>query len=143
MNDYALHLFVAQTFIGTLAFDPASETFSLAYAREWVNSPHRFALSPHLPLSGGATSGAIHRFIENLLPEGRALDVVSVHANITKNNIFGFIRYLGRETAGALSLLPIGQTPQALAPQRREVTREELQQRIDARNQVSSANLTG
>lgn len=136
MNDYTLHLFDAQTFVGTLTFDTASDAFSLDYDPEWVTSQHGYALSPHLPLAGVATSGAIRRFIENLLPEGRALDVASVYANITKNNIFGLIRHLGRETAGALSFLPIGQTTQALAPQRREVTREELQQRIDTRNQV-------
>lgn len=136
MNDYALHLFVGQTFVGALAFDPESEAFSMEYAPAWVKSPHGFALSPHLPLSGGATSGATRRFIENLLPEGRALDVASTHSNISKNNIFGLIRHLGRETAGALSFLPAGQTPQALAPQRREVTPEELQQRINTRNQV-------
>jgi len=136
MNDYALHLFVAQTFVGALAFDPETEAFSFDYDPAWVKSPHGFALSPHLPLAGAAASGAIRRFIENLLPEGRALDVASRHSNITKNNIFGLIRHLGRETAGALSFLPVGQTPQALAPQRREVSREELQQRIDSRNQV-------
>jgi serine/threonine-protein kinase HipA len=136
MNDYVLHLFVGQTFVGALVFDPESEAFSFDYAPEWVSKPNGFALSPHLPLTGGATSGAIRRFIENLLPEGRALDVASRHSNITKNNIFGLIRHLGRETAGALSFLPVGQTPQALPPERREVTRAELQQRIDTRNQV-------
>ena len=136
MNDYALHLFAGQTLVGMLTFDPRSDTYSLIYAPEWAKNLRGFALSPHLPLAGGATSGAIRRFIENLLPEGRALDVASRYSNITKNNIFGLIRHLGRETAGALSFLPVGQTPQALAPQRREVTRDELQQRIDARNQV-------
>ena len=136
MNNYALHLFVAQDLVGTLTFDPVAETFSFDYAAQWVHSRNGFALSPHLPLMGGATSGAIRRFIENLLPEGRALDVASVYSNITKNNIFGLIRFLGRETAGALTFLPFGQTPQALSPQRREVTLKELQQRIDSRNQV-------
>lgn len=136
MNDYALHLFVGQAFVGALAFDPVSEAFSFEYAPDWVSSKDGFALSPHLQLAGGATSGAIRRFIENLLPEGRALDVASVHSNITKNNIFGLIRHLGRETAGALSFLPVGQLPVTLAPALREVTRTELQQRIDTRNQV-------
>ena len=136
MNNYALHLFVAQDLVGTLTFDPVAETFSFDYAAQWVHSRNGFALSPHLPLMGGATSGAIRRFIENLLPEGRALDVASVYSNITKNNIFGLIRFLGRDTAGALTFLPFGQEPQALAPQRREVTLKELQQRIDSRNEV-------
>lgn len=136
MTDYTLHLYAGESLVGALAFDPAAETFSLEYAPEWAKSPQGFALSPHLPLSGGASSASLRRFIENMLPEGRALDVASTHSNIQKNNIFGLIRQLGRETAGALSFLPSGQTPQMQEPLRRLVSPEELQMRIDTRNQV-------
>jgi serine/threonine-protein kinase HipA len=136
MDDYCLHIFDGQAWVGTLAFDPQAAEFSLAYAPEWVKSAKGYALSPHLPLNGGASSGAIRRFIENLLPEGRALDVASVYSNIQKNNIFALIRYLGKEVAGALSFLPAGQTPQTLAPGKRPVPLEELQERITTRQQV-------
>lgn len=136
MDDYSLQMYAGQALVGTMAFDPQSESFSLADAPEWIKNPKGFPLSPHLPLSGGASSGAIRRFIENLLPEGRALDVASAHSNILKNNIFGLIRYLGKETAGALSFLPFGATPQTLEARRRQVPFEELQARIDTRNQV-------
>lgn len=136
MDDYSLQVYARQALVGALAFEPQSESFSLAYAADWVNSPRGYPLSPHLPLSGVAASGAIRRFIENLLPEGRALDVASAHSNIQKNNVFGLIRYLGKETAGALSFLPFGQTPQTLETRRREVPLEELQARISNRNQV-------
>lgn len=136
VNEYALDLFVGQTPVARLAFHPAQDTFSLAYSPSWVADRHGYALSPHLPLDGKATSLSIRRFLENLLPEGRALDVASVHSNIQKNNIFGLIRYLGNETTGAVTFLPAGQTPQALRPQCRELMHSELQERIKRRNEL-------
>jgi serine/threonine-protein kinase HipA len=50
-----------------------------------------------------AASSTIRRFVENLLPEGRALDIVSTTHQVSKNNVYGLIRELGQETAGALS----------------------------------------
>lgn len=81
-----------------------------------------------IPLDGETPHVAIRRYIDNLLPEGRALDVVSSFTNIQKTHLFGLIRVLGRETAGALSFLPAGQLPQTLNPERRRVGTVELQQ---------------
>lgn len=89
-----------------------------------------------MPFGAQANSHTIRRFLENLLPEGRALDVASSHTNIQKNNIFGLIRHLGKETTGALVFLPAGQMPKAHMPSAREVTLVELQERIEQRNQV-------
>ena len=86
-NEYALDLFVGPAFVARLEFHPESDTFSLTYSPTWAADRRGYALSPPLPLDGKATSSSIRRFLENLLPEGRALDVASVHSNIQKNNI--------------------------------------------------------
>jgi serine/threonine-protein kinase HipA len=135
-SDYALDLFVGLAFVARLAFHPQQDTFSLAYSPTWASDRRGYALSPHLPLDGEASSSSIRRFLENLLPEGRALDVASAHSNIQKNNIFGLVRHLGRETTGAVTFLPANQTPQALEPQFRELMHSELQERIWRRNNV-------
>jgi serine/threonine-protein kinase HipA len=135
-NEYALDLFVGQAFVARLMFHPEQDTFSLTYSPTWAADRRGYALSPHLPLDGKASSSSIRRFLENLLPEGRALDVASVHSNIQKNNIFGLIRYLGKETTGAVTFLPAGQTPPTLEPRFRELMHSELQERIKRRNEV-------
>lgn len=135
-NEYALDLFVGQAFVARLEFHPEQDAFSLTYSPPWAADRRGYALSPHLPLDGTASSSSIRRFLENLLPEGRALDVASVHSNIQKNNIFGLIRHLGQETTGAITFLPTGRTPQALEPQFRELMYSELQERIELRNSV-------
>lgn len=131
--------------VGALSYQPDTEAFKLTYEPAWVGSRTGYALSPHLPLHGPSSSAAIRRFLENLLPEGRALDVASRYSNIQKNNIFGLIRYLGQESAGALTFLPAGQTPQIpqtpkslkeSEPGPREITPAELQHRIERRNEL-------
>lgn len=134
--DYALDIYANDRLVARVGFDTASESFQLEYARSWIEAANSYPISPHLSFGQPAGSHTIRRFLENLLPEGRALDVASVHSNIQKNNIFGLIRSLGKETTGSLSFLPAGQQPKELAASAREVSLSELQERIDQRNQV-------
>ncbi|MBC7379462.1 MAG: HipA domain-containing protein [Burkholderiaceae bacterium] len=136
MSAYTLRIFDGSAVVGTLVWDRESDAFSLSYASKWVASKAAYPLSPHLPFSGQASTSTVRRFIENLLPEGRALDVASTHSNIQKNNVFGLIRLLGKETAGALSFLPEGELPGQMQPVLRDITAAELQERIDACNEI-------
>lgn len=132
----SLNVFCADQAVGRLDFDTAADRIDFQYRPQWLAHKNRFQLSPHLPFKGEISSVAVRRFIDNLLPEGRALDIVSSFTNIQKTNLFGLIRVLGRETSGALSFLPAGEQPQQAPEQRRAVSTAELQQRIDDRNRV-------
>lgn len=101
--DYALDIYTGTVLVARLGFEPQNDTYQLQYAEAWVNMPMGYALSPHLPLdnSGNTSrnprSATLRRFLENLLPEGRALDIASSFNNIQKNNVFALIRQLGKE----------------------------------------------
>jgi serine/threonine-protein kinase HipA len=82
-----------------------------------------------------APSSTVRRFLENLLPEGRALDIVSTTSQVSKNNIYGLIRALGQETSGALSFRP-DDAPANSGASKREISRDELRQRINERARV-------
>lgn len=133
---HALDVFCAGEQVGRLSFHPQDDRLGFDYSPSWRVFPGRFQLSPHIPFEGEVSPVAVRRYIENLLPEGQALDVVSRFTNVQKNHLFGLIRVLGRETAGALRFVPAGQGPQAEGAQRRPVALKELQQRIDERNRV-------
>ena len=136
-NRHQLSVFDANIHIGMVTYEPLDERFSFEYANEWRDFDGAYPLSPHFPLAGGDTAqGSVRRFIENLLPEGRALDIVSLTHQVARNNVFGLIRELGRETAGALSFLPEGELPEAQPTTRREITRDELARRIAGRAQL-------
>jgi len=134
MSLHALEVFDGAAHVGTVEYESLEERFSFRYDPQWRTAPSAYFISPHIPLSGPeAAASTVRRFLENLLPEGRALDIVSTTHQVSKNNIYGLIRELGRETSGALSFRPTDTTHEPLATQRREIGREELKQRIDAR----------
>ena len=139
MARHALSVVAPQGHVGTLAFESTEDRYEFAYDPSWPASAQAFPLSPHIPLAGPpAASGVVARFLQNLLPEGRALDVVSSFHHISKNNIFGLVNLLGREPVGALSFLPEGpQAEQAAAPApRRPIADSELSERIRERDSI-------
>lgn len=140
---HALGLWADGHRVATLTYEPMNAQWSLTYDPAWVRSSDRFALSPALPLqppAEGYPAGAVMRFVQNLLPEGRALDIAASSARVAKSNIFGLIHALGAETTGAFRFWPAGEVPPgATAAPAREVTREELHQRLNERDAVPLA----
>lgn len=112
--------------IGELRVDENTDTFSLLYDKKW--SEEGYAISPHLPLYEVKASVAIKRFLENLLPEGKGLDDLSVFKHISKNNIFALIHAIGFETSGALSFTGGKKDDEPIF---RYISDEELEKRIE------------
>jgi len=139
MARHVLSVIAPQGRVGTLAFQSTEDRYEFVYDSDWPDAAHAFPLSPHIPLAGPpAASGVVARFLQNLLPEGRALDVASGFHHISKNNVFGLINLLGREPAGALSFLPEGAEAELATPPapRRPITDAELSERIRGRDSI-------
>jgi serine/threonine-protein kinase HipA len=137
MSQHRMAVFAGVSRIGTVGFDSQEEAFSFEYDAEWRARGDSFSISPHILIHGAApASGTVRRFLENLLPEGRALDIASTTYQVSKNNVYGLIRELGRETAGALTFLEEGRTPEGVETTKREVTRDELAKRIAERAEI-------
>jgi serine/threonine-protein kinase HipA len=134
---HSLNIFEGAARVGVLAYESLEEHFSFAYDEHWADSEQCYSISPHIALHGDpAQSGTVRRFLENLLPEGRALDVVTTTHQISRNNIYGLIRELGKETSGAFSFTADESPPGARATIRREISRAELHSRILERAQI-------
>lgn len=133
---HKLSLWMHKRHVADIGYDPLDDAWSLSYAEGWQEDPHAFALSPALPLKEERKSASIRRFVENLLPEGRALDIAASTQGIAKSNIYGLIRALGAETTGAFRFLPQGEdgTVEPAQATSRVVSIEELDQRIAERN---------
>ncbi|MDB5818766.1 MAG: phosphatidylinositol kinase [Rhizobacter sp.] len=126
--------------VATVGFEPSDDRWTLQYEPEWVADRGSFPLSPALALKtpdGGYAPGAVRRFIANLLPEGRALDITARTYGVSTSNVFGLINALGVETAGAFRFLPESDdAPPARATASREVTLAELSDRLAQRNDI-------
>lgn len=136
---YKLRIWSNGQSVGVIGFDDADDSYSLEYDPEWVQI-NGFPLSPRLSpeaiKQGKSGPVEIRRFLENLLPEGQALDDVAAVSHLSKANLFGLIRALGKESAGALALLPDDLPPEKVPSSKREITLDELSKRIREREQV-------
>ncbi|VWC09861.1 toxin HipA [Burkholderia aenigmatica] len=127
--------------VGQLTYDARQDDYGFSYDPTWQARADAFALSPCIPLDGRSLPvGAVQRFVGNLLPEGRALEVAAAMYQLSKDNVFGLIRMLGKEPVGALSFLPDdgarAQAPDALESERRVISAEELTDRIRKRDTI-------
>ncbi|KND59858.1 Protein hipA [Candidatus Burkholderia verschuerenii] len=138
--EHILQVATQGALVGRVGFDSNDERFTFHYDDAWRARDDSYPLSPHIPLNGDAPkSASVQRFLANLLPEGRALDVASIASQISKDNIFGLVRVLGKEPVGALSFQPFpdgasAALAPALAPQRRVISDAELSERIRDRD---------
>jgi serine/threonine-protein kinase HipA len=133
-----LDVFINAIKVGRLSHDSQLNRYDFAYTKEWLDRADRFPLSAHIPFDAKVTqnpdvlSTNLRQFFENLLPEGAALDAAAATAKVSKSSVAGLLAVLGRETAGALRILPPGFEP-PIHSNRRVLTREELSTRIRAR----------
>ncbi len=138
MTAHSLGLFDANVQVATIDYEPSEDRFAFRYQESWADAEGAYSVTPHIALRAPPpSSGTVRRFLENLLPEGRALDIIASHFQLARNNLYGLLRQLGQETTGALSFLAA--TPQTQPTTRREITRAELKRRIDERAAIPFA----
>ena len=140
---HALNLWADGQKVATLSYEALNDRWSLDYDADWVANPEAFPLSPALhfqPSADGYAVGAVKRFVENLLPEGRALEITATTYRVSRSNIYALISALGTETTGAFRFWRSDEVPPVVAAKPpREVTREELDRRIAERDQIPLA----
>jgi serine/threonine-protein kinase HipA len=88
--------------------------WSFEYELDWIDADNGYDLAPSLPrklrsVHDGATERPVQWFFDNLLPEEQARDALSREAKIESADSFGLLSYYGRESAGAITLMPPGE----------------------------------
>ncbi len=84
--------------------------WSFEYAESWRSNANAFALSPHLPLTGGtlldgATRRPVQWYFDNLLPEEGQRTLLARDAHVDASDSMGLLAWYGAESAGSLTLL--------------------------------------
>lgn len=75
----------------------------LHYAADWQREG--FDISVTLPRSEARHTGdRVRAFFENLLPEARIRESLARHYQVSTENVFGLLGYIGRDCAGAFSV---------------------------------------
>ncbi len=109
--DESLLVYFNETLMGKLWLEE-NRTYHFRYDHEWLRAPHSIPLSVSLPLQDEPIAGdAVRFFFANILPEGSVRDRVAAKLGLSTKNIFGLLRELGGDCAGAISLHPEGTLP--------------------------------
>lgn len=105
-----------------LVFEYTAEALQLGVGRP--------LLSVSMPTRSRAYRGALpHSFFDGLLPEGDSRRMIAYDFGLDEQDVFGLLDALGRDCAGALTLLPEGEPPEeggAAEP----ITEEDAAERI-------------
>lgn len=134
----SLNLWINGEQVGVL--EEQNNIWAFRYTPEWIANPEGFDLSPALPraqveIVDGGSDRPVQWLFDNLLPEEGARTLMAQDAKVEVANAFGLLSWYGAESAGALTLLPPGQTSsdgELLA-----LSDEELSRRIQQLPKVS------
>lgn len=97
--------------IGFLARDDRAN-LSFAYDDSWLARAGAYPLSLSLPLREEPFGDVVTRaFFDNLLQENDQLDAVMRHEGIARGDVAGLLAHVGKDCAGAVSVLPAGSPP--------------------------------
>lgn len=96
---------------GCLYLGPDGEAL-FAYDAAWLADPKALALSFSLPKQAEPFKrSAVQAFFGGILPEEGQRTAIARALGVSADNEFRLLEYLGGEVAGALTLLPEGETP--------------------------------
>jgi len=103
------------------------------YAEDWLQQDDACPLAPYLPLRSAPhiDSGSerpVQWFFDNLLPEEMARQLLAKEIRVSVEDAFGILEAIGGESAGAITLLPLG--TDIPAGDAALLSSEELSQRI-------------
>ena len=111
MHD-SLKVYLKNTFVGWLSHETDGDEFSFAYVPEYLTSPAEGALSFSLPLRQEKfDSRTTYNFFANLLPPQVVRQRLGACLHLSQHNVFGFLKAIGGDCAGAVSLYPAWISP--------------------------------
>ena len=111
--------------VGTLTRQ-ANGAHSFRYDDEWLRSPRARPLSLSLPLQyGNITADAVYHYFDNLLPDSpQVRDRIVRRYQARSKQPFDLLAEVGRDSVGAVTLLPPGEEVARRISERHELLTE-------------------
>ena len=103
----SLKVYLKDSFVGWLSHETVGDEYSFEYDRAYLASPGEGSLSFARPLTG-EKFGSPHtfNFFSNLLPPRVVRQRLGSSLHLSQHNVFGFLKAIGGECAGAVSVYP-------------------------------------
>lgn len=107
-----LNVFAFDRFVGVFSYDDHVNAFEFKYDASYLSSPDARELSQSLPLGDQPFDALTSKmFFENLLPPEVVRRRLEKIIHISSENVFGYLKAIGGDCAGAVSLYEEGFTP--------------------------------
>jgi len=109
----SLNIFFKKIKVGSLCINDR-RLFSFQYSKEWLDLSDAFQLSISLPMQEEIFSDdKVKSFFSNLLPESAVRELIAKRLGISDKNDFMFLKRIGGECAGAITILPESEKPES------------------------------
>lgn len=100
-----LNVYLLNRFVGRFSHESVGDIYAFQYDPEYLANPAEGALSHSLPLQSDVfESEAAYGYFANLLPPAYIRKKLEKCVHISAGNVFGFLRALGGDCAGAVAL---------------------------------------
>ena len=112
-----LKVYLKDSFVGWLSHETNGDEYLFSYDDAYLANPVDGALSFALPLCDRKFDSArTYNFFANLLPPRIVRQRLGASLHLSQHNVFGFLKAIGGDCAGAVSLYPewVKPTPQAI-----------------------------
>lgn len=104
-----LNVYLKNRFVGQFSWESERNVYDFRYNEDYVADPHAEALSFALPLQREPfDSDHAYNYFANLLPPVVVRKKLEKCLHISKNNVFGFLKAIGGDCAGAVALYAPG-----------------------------------
>jgi len=121
-----LNVYYCERRAGVLEYDDDEHRFFFTYTDEYLSAGDAVPLSMSLPLRTGSAGVLESRyFFENLLPPEIVRRKLEKIIHVSWDNVFGMLKALGGDCAGAISLYAEGDGPDPDAERVRELSDDE------------------
>ena len=117
-----LNVYLKSRFCGQLSWESERNRYEFRYDRTYLEDSQAERLSFSLPLQAEPfDEDRSYRYFANLLPPEVVRRKLEKCLHVSRNNVFGFLKAIGGDCAGAVALYPPGARP---APDGEERLRE-------------------
>ena len=107
-----LNVYLKSRFCGQLSWESERNRYEFRYDRTYLDDPQSERLSFSLPLQAEPFDEDLsYRYFANLLPPEVVRRKLEKCLHVSRNNVFGFLKAIGGDCAGAVALYPPGVRP--------------------------------
>ncbi|MDV6316132.1 HipA domain-containing protein [Idiomarina sp. HP20-50] len=96
---HSVNIRYGESVIGHIGLSEATKLPIIEYQQNWKDNG--FPITPSLSFQGANSPASVYNYLDNLLPEGKARELLAQDLGVSERNVFAQILTLGHDVSGA------------------------------------------